>query len=49
VGDIDDNTKVDIAFGRFDGYITLVEVEYSVVGIMPWPMFRGNLTHSAEF
>ncbi len=49
VGDIDGNTKVDIAFGRFDGYVTLVEVEYSVVGIMPWPMFRGNLNHSAEF
>jgi hypothetical protein len=48
-GDIDDDGHVDIAFGRYDGYVTMVSVDYSVADVMPWPMFRGNRAHTAAF
>ncbi len=48
-GDVDGDGLVDIAFGGFDGYVTLITVEYATVGIMPWPMFRHDLEHTALF
>ncbi|MCX6647570.1 MAG: PQQ-binding-like beta-propeller repeat protein [bacterium] len=47
--DMNNDGHVEIAWGGYDGNVTVITADFAPFGTNPWPMFRRDLRHRAKY